>query len=322
MCGARRFERLCRKIAGRQSGFLTYQVGRNLSHRAGFTLIELLVVIAVIALLLGLLLPVLRSAREQGHRTVCLSNLRQLTLAWLAYAEEHDSKLVSGRAFGTHTRRYTLKGWVGMAFLPRNTQTRAALFENPDKGALWPWIQNVDIYRCRRGRPGHAVTYATVIAANGADVEGTYIKDTGGWDLTESGIRVGRTVLKLTKLTDIVSPGAAQRAVFIDTGQTPISSDFYVHYLYPRWKFHSPPPVRHDDGTTLSMADGHTEYWRWKGRETVQMPRELSPMSSLFAELLEGWKDYTPQTKDGLYDLQRLQKATWGRLGYTLEGGL
>lgn len=52
----------------------------------GFTLIELLVVIAIIALLIAVLLPVLRSAREQGHRVVCLSNLKQLTLAWLAYA--------------------------------------------------------------------------------------------------------------------------------------------------------------------------------------------------------------------------------------------
>ena len=42
----------------------------------GFTLIELLVVIAIIALLLALLIPVLRSARELGQRTVCLSNLR------------------------------------------------------------------------------------------------------------------------------------------------------------------------------------------------------------------------------------------------------
>ena len=43
----------------------------------GFTLIELLVVIAVIALLLAMLFPVLRSAGELGQRTVCLSNLRQ-----------------------------------------------------------------------------------------------------------------------------------------------------------------------------------------------------------------------------------------------------
>jgi prepilin-type N-terminal cleavage/methylation domain-containing protein/prepilin-type processing-associated H-X9-DG protein len=284
----------------------------SIVNQKAFTLIELLVVIAVIALLLALLIPALRSAKERGHRVVCLSNLKQLTLAWLAYAEEHDSKLVSGRAFGTHTRRYTLKGWVGYDFAPK----QPPWITGPDKGALWPWIRDTKIYRCARGRPGHAVTYATVIAANGAEVEGTYMEDTGGWDLTESGIRVGSTVLKLTKLTDIVSPGAAQRAVFIDTGQTPTTSDFYVHYLYPRWKDFSPPPVRHSDGTTLSMADGHTEYWKWKGRETVQMPRELLPWGNLFNELLEGFEDYEPQTGDGLYDLQKLQKATWGRLGY------
>jgi prepilin-type N-terminal cleavage/methylation domain-containing protein/prepilin-type processing-associated H-X9-DG protein len=285
-------------------------------HNA-FTLIELLVVIAVISLLIALLIPVLRGARELGQRTVCLSNLRQLTLAWLAYADEHDGRLVSGRAFGARGRgkRYTLKGWAGHDF-SHPGRSRPPWVPDPDKGALWPWIKDVDIYRCPRGRPGHLLTYATVIAANGRNVEGTYMEDTGGWDLTESGERVRRNVLKLTKLTDIVSPGAAQRAVFIDQGQTPTSPDFYVYYLYPKWKFHSPPPVRHGDGTTLSMADGHAEYWKWKGRETVVMPRELLPVGSVFSELLEEWEDYWPHTEDGLYDLQRLQKATWGRLGY------
>lgn len=63
------------------------------------------------------------------------------------------------------------------------------------------------------------------------------------------------------------------------------------------------------------MADGHVEYWKWKGRETTSMPRKLVPIRSLFKEVLEG-DDYEPQTEDGLYDLQRLQRATWGRLGY------
>ncbi len=280
-----------------------------------FTLIELLVVIAVIALLMAILIPVLRSARELGQRTVCLSNLKQLTLAWVAYAEQYDSKLVLGSAFSGRGSRPLLRGWVGHDFSPPGG-SRPPWVPDPDKGALWPYLRDMKIYRCPRGRPGHLVTYATVIAANGVNVEGTYVPDTGGRDLLELGERVSRTVLKLTKLTDIVSPGAAHRAVFIDQGQTPTSPDFYVYYLYPKWKFHSPPPIRHGDGTTLSMADGHVEYWKWKGRETVEMPRELLQTGNLFAELLEGWEDYEPQTGDGLYDLQRLQKATWGRLGY------
>jgi hypothetical protein len=75
---------------------------------------------------------------------------------------------------------------------------------------------------------------------------------------------------------------------------------------------------------TLSMADGHAEYWKWMGSKTVTMPRKPLPAGSRFPnkyiEILEGG-DYEPQTEDGMYDLQRLQKAIWGRIGYTLEGG-
>ena len=109
-------------------------------------------------------------------------------------------------------------------------------------------------------------------------------------------------------------------------GQTPVGNDFYVYYLEPNWKWKSPPPIQHGGGTALSMADGHTEYWKWKGKETVDMPRMLDLCHSnpdIYAEWLkgsEGPEDYIPQTEDGMYDLQRLQKATWGRIGYTLEG--
>ena len=295
---------------------LTWPVRRNFSNGAGFTLIELLVVISIIALLIALLIPVLGRARELGQRTVCLSNLKQLTLAWLAYAEEHDGKLVEGCAFlNTSSGSRERESWLGRAF--SFPESRSELIENPDKGALWSYIKDIDAYRCPRGRTGHAATYTTVAAANGVYVEGTFLPGIRGRDLLELGKRVGRTVLRLTKLTDIVSPGAGQRAVFMDLGHTPVGKDFYVHYLYPRWDWFCAPPIHHRDGVTLSMADGHAEYWKWKGRETVKMPRELFPMRSLFSEVLED--DYEPQTEDGMYDLQRLQKATWGRLGYSVK---
>ena len=59
-----------------------------------FTLIELLVVIGVIALLIGLLLPVLGNAREAGRAAVCTSNLRQLALMNDAYAVDNDGYYV------------------------------------------------------------------------------------------------------------------------------------------------------------------------------------------------------------------------------------
>ncbi|MBN2312438.1 MAG: hypothetical protein JXM79_00825 [Sedimentisphaerales bacterium] len=280
-------------------------------------------VIAVIALLLALLIPVLGKARKLGQRAVCLSNLKQLTLAWTSYATEYDGKLVNGRPFGLRARGelgergyLAVEGWAGNAFLPRNSQYRAVLLQNPDKGALWPWIKDIDIYRCPRGRTGHALTYTTVVSANGCDVEGTFIAESGGRELNKIGKRVGGTVLHLTRLTDITNPGASQRAVFLDNGQTPASSDFYVHYLYPMWKVHSAPPIHHEGSMTISMADGHAEFWKWKGRETLNFSRKLAVWDNLFCEILADG-DCEPETEDGIYDLQRLQRATWGRLGYT-----
>lgn len=64
----------------------------------GFTLIELLVVIAVIALLIGILLPALAGARANSKGTLCLSNLRQLSLGWNVYADENKDVMVAARA--------------------------------------------------------------------------------------------------------------------------------------------------------------------------------------------------------------------------------
>src|ERR1035438_4503034 len=56
----------------------------------GFTLIELLVVIAIIAIIAAILFPVFARVREKARQTTCLSNLRQIDLAWQQYAQDYD----------------------------------------------------------------------------------------------------------------------------------------------------------------------------------------------------------------------------------------
>jgi len=65
-------------------------------RRPAFTLIELLVVIAILAILMALLLPALASAREEGWRTACLSNLRQIGIAIRAYAGDNNGNIPYG----------------------------------------------------------------------------------------------------------------------------------------------------------------------------------------------------------------------------------
>jgi len=60
-------------------------------RHTGFTLVELIVVIAVIAALMGILIPVLHTAREQTRAVVCGSNLKQLSLAMTTYAQENET---------------------------------------------------------------------------------------------------------------------------------------------------------------------------------------------------------------------------------------
>ncbi|MFO7946291.1 MAG: prepilin-type N-terminal cleavage/methylation domain-containing protein [Armatimonadota bacterium] len=86
---------------------------------SGFTLIELLVVIAIIAILAAILFPVFARAREQAHKSSCLSNLKQLGLADLMYAQDYDE-------YHVHVRR----GDMGFADL------------------LQPYIANIQILAC------------------------------------------------------------------------------------------------------------------------------------------------------------------------------
>ena len=250
----------------------------------GFTLIELLVVIAIIAVLMAILIPTLHRAREQGQRAVCLNSLKQLTLAWMLYAEDNNYKIVNGSTFFPRSGE---PAWIGAQgqFSGSEREQR----EHLKDGVLYKYCEDVDIFKCPTGIRGEVVTYAIVDAMNGAQMDDGSPRIPG----TE-----GLTIKLLTQL-----PRPGERFVFVDEGK--ISPDSWtVHYLEESWW--DQPTMRHGDGTNFSFADGHSEYWKWKDGRTVKLAR----LESDNAGSVDPHQPGNP-------DLHNVQRAAWGKLGYT-----
>lgn len=68
----------------------------NLTRKKGFTLVELLVVISIIALLVSILLPAMNKARQQAYFVICATQLRQIGVAEMNYAEDYEGKITPG----------------------------------------------------------------------------------------------------------------------------------------------------------------------------------------------------------------------------------
>jgi prepilin-type N-terminal cleavage/methylation domain-containing protein/prepilin-type processing-associated H-X9-DG protein len=245
--------------------------GAVMSMKKGFTLIELLVVIAIIAVLLAILMPALSRVKEQGKRSKCLYNLKQLTLCWIMYADENDDKLINGDN-GEYTSMYNLgrpfddshyneTPWVLRDYDKTITAEKRRSIE---QGALYPYAKTLALYKCPtvgkivRGGAQEEVmrTYSVSDAMN-----------CKGWPEMKAKM--------VKRRLPIENP--AFRIVFVDDGGTsPSAMGGWTCYVLEE-KWWDPPPVRHGDGTTFSFADGHSDYHKWKDPRTIEFGKRVPP---------------------------------------------
>ena len=239
--------------------------------RKGFTLIELLVVIAIIALLLAILMPALKKAKIHAMTAVCLSNLKQLSLSWMMYADDNEGKIPSSDINYKTGANDNRPHWVK----PNNTENDIR------NGTLWPYVEDLKLYKCPTGKREEIRTYSMVNSMN-------------SWDHGSLG-RKGRMVKNMRRLRQ-----PSSRLVFIDQGKI-IGNAFAVWYNKPEWFNNDPPPVRHANGATISFADGHSEHWKWTDQRTIKL----------------GKGEINTYNQPGNQDLMRFQRSHWGELGYT-----
>jgi prepilin-type N-terminal cleavage/methylation domain-containing protein/prepilin-type processing-associated H-X9-DG protein len=133
----------------------------NRTPKTGFTLIELLVVIAIIAILAAILFPVFAQAREQARKTVCLSNVKQISLGNLMYIQDYDETFEFAWGLANTNTNGT---WVD-AIMPYVKNGQA----NEAGGTINGWHYSTGLWDCPSDSEGTSkVSYTTNALETGA----------------------------------------------------------------------------------------------------------------------------------------------------------
>ena len=255
---------------------------------AGFTLIELLVVIAIIAILAGMLLPALAKSKQKAQGINCVSNMKQLALAWTMYYGDYNDRLVLNHLGTTNA-------WIGgnVSALPGATNEL-----DIRNGKLFPYNGTVSIYR----DPAANELPNDLKSAKAKIPKGlirTYSMNgrVGGHPDQQSIFGTVQKTPIFNKFTDINTPSPSGCLTFVDESKETVDDGFFAVQAPPSKTWQNSPTARHGKAAAFSFADGHAEAYRWK---VLNVDQDLDQASA------------SSKGGNSIDDLKRLQVIVFG----------